>query len=107
MVGLAVFWTYWVIKLGDIDYTGGIGLFLLMLWLTFSLGNAVVFISNIARAQDRTTVVPGVLTLWYRFYSAVLFSLMLALLITASTETEETWCGKSTVLGEKVVCLPI
>lgn len=102
MAGLTVFWTYWVSK--DGGYITGTGLFSLMLWFTFSLGSAFVFILNIARAQDRTTVVPGVSTLWYRLYSAILFLLMLALLITATIETKETWCGKFTVLYDEAVC---
>ncbi|CAN9384555.1 unnamed protein product [Alternaria alternata] len=75
-----------------------------MLWFTFSLGSAFVFILNIARAQDRTTVVPGVSTLWYRIYSAILFLLMLALFITATIETKETWCGKVTIFNEEAIC---
>lgn len=102
MAGLTVFWTYWVSK--DGGYITGTGLFSLMLWFTFSLGSAFVFILNIARAQDRTTVVPGVSTLWYRLYSAILFLLMLALLITATIETKETWCGKVTIFNEEEVC---
>ena len=102
MVGLTVFFTYWMTK--DGGYITGTGLFSLMFWFTFSLGSAFVFILNIARAQDRTTVVPGISTLWYRLYSAILFLLMLALLITASIETKETWCGKFTVLYDFDVC---
>jgi hypothetical protein len=102
MVGLTVFFTYWMTK--DGGYITGTGLFSLMFWFTFSLGSAFVFIFNFARAQDRTTVVPGVSTLWYRLYSAILFLLMLALLITASIETKETWCGKFTVLYDFDVC---
>ncbi|RYN77158.1 hypothetical protein AA0120_g11614 [Alternaria tenuissima] len=102
MVGLTVFFTYWMTK--DGGYITGTGLFSLMFWFTFSLGSAFVFIFNFARAQDRTTVVPGVSTLWYRLYSAMLFLLMLALLITASIETKETWCGKFTVLYDFDVC---
>ncbi|RYN63157.1 hypothetical protein AA0118_g4669 [Alternaria tenuissima] len=102
MVGLTVFFTYWMTK--DGGYITGTGLFSLMFWFTFSLGSAFVFIFNFARAQDRTTVVPGVSTLWYRLYSAILFLLMLALLITASIETKETWCGKFTVWYDFDVC---
>ncbi|OWY51413.1 hypothetical protein AALT_g4699 [Alternaria alternata] len=102
MVGLTVFFTYWMTK--DGGYITGTGLFSLMFWFTFSLGSAFVFIFNFARAQDRTTVVPGVSTLWYRLYSAILFLLMLALLISASIETKETWCGKFTVLYDFDVC---
>jgi hypothetical protein len=102
MAGLTVFWTYWVSK--DGGYITGTRLFSLMLWFTFSLGSAFVFILNIARAQDRTTVVPGVSTLWYRLYSAILFLLMLALFITASIETKQTWCGKITILYDYDVC---
>jgi hypothetical protein len=75
-----------------------------MLWFTFSLGSALVFILNVARAQDRTTVVPGVSTLWYRLYSAILFLLMLALFITATVETKDTWCGKVTIFNEEAIC---
>jgi hypothetical protein len=102
MVGLTVFFTYWMTK--DGGYITGTGLFSLMFWFTFSLGSAFVFVFNFARAQDRTTVVPGVSTLWYRLYSAILFLLMLALLISASIETKETWCGKFTVLYDFDVC---
>ncbi|CAN9410591.1 unnamed protein product [Alternaria alternata] len=96
------FFTYWLLK--DGGYITGTGLFSLMLWFTFSLGSAFVFILNIARAQDRTTVVPGVSTLWYRIYSAILFLLMLALFITATIETKETWCGKVTIFNEEAIC---
>ncbi|CAN9124982.1 unnamed protein product [Alternaria alternata] len=102
MVSLTVFFTYYMTKDGGAIV--GTGLFSLMLWFTFSLGSAFVFILNFARAQDRTTVVPGVSTLWYRLYTAILFLLMLALLTTASIETTETWCGKFTVLYEEYVC---
>jgi hypothetical protein len=102
MAGLTALWTYWI--LNETSSITGTGLFSLILWFTFSLGSAFVFILNIARAQDRTTVVPGVSTLWYRLYSAILFLLMLALLITATIETKETWCGKVTILNEEDVC---
>ncbi|CAN9345188.1 unnamed protein product [Alternaria sp. RS040] len=75
-----------------------------MLWFAFSVGSTFVFILNVARAQDRTTVVPGVSTLWYRLYSAIIFLLMLGLLLTASIETNETWCGKVTIFDEEYVC---
>ncbi|KAF2025593.1 hypothetical protein EK21DRAFT_93130 [Setomelanomma holmii] len=99
MAGLAILCTWYST---EVDFTTGTGLFSRMLWLTFSLGSAVFFVFNIARARDRTTVVPGVSTLWYRLYSTVLFLLALALLITASLETKETWCGKFTILDESV-----
>jgi hypothetical protein len=102
MASLTVLWTYMVLK--NTYSITGTGLFSLMLWFTFSFGSAVIFILNIARAQDRTTVIPAVSTLWYRLYSAILFLLMLALLITASIETKETWCGKFTVLYDEAVC---
>ncbi|CAN9374098.1 unnamed protein product [Alternaria alternata] len=102
MAGFTAFFTYWLLK--DGGYITGTGLFSLMLWFTFSLGSAFVFILNIARAQDRTTVVPGVSTLWYRIYSAILFLLMLALFITATIETKETWCGKVTIFNEEAIC---
>ncbi|RYN43580.1 hypothetical protein AA0114_g10189 [Alternaria tenuissima] len=102
MAGLTFFWIYLTLK--NSDWITGTGLSSLMLWFTFSVESTFVFILNIARAQDRTTVVPGVSTLWYRLYSAILFLLMLALLITASIETKETWCGKFTVLYDESVC---
>ena len=106
MASLSGLWTYRLLKntIYYSTYITGTGLFSLMLWCTFSFGSAVVFILNIARAQDRTTVVPGVSTLWYRLYSAILFLLMLALFITASIETKQTWCGKITILYDYDVC---
>ncbi|KAF1832330.1 hypothetical protein BDW02DRAFT_484764, partial [Decorospora gaudefroyi] len=95
MATLAVFWVYYVFYAFSMSMSGT-GFFSLMLWLTFSLGSTAIFLLNIARARDITTVVPGVSSVWYRLYTAALFLLMLGLFIAASMETRETRCGKFT-----------
>lgn len=102
IAGLAALWTFWAAK--NSAYLSGTGFLSILFWLAFTFGSALIFITNMARAQDRTTVVPGASSVWYRLYTTILFLLALALFITATLETKETACGKFTVLYEQDVC---
>jgi len=54
------------------------------------------------RGFTGSTVIPCLSTMWYKIYTAISISVMLALIVVASIETRQTTCGKTTTWPEYI-----
>jgi hypothetical protein len=66
----------------------------ILLFYDIFLINTVVIIGYyFIRCRNTTTVLPSISSIWYQFYTGMIFLLMLVLIIIASLETWKSPCG--------------
>jgi hypothetical protein len=73
------------------------GLCMIITYVIFTLVTAVLFTANILRGVSRTTVLPGISSIWYKLYTCLLFVMAAVMLIFGSIELVQPPCDDSGV----------
>ncbi|KAF2183401.1 hypothetical protein K469DRAFT_739888 [Zopfia rhizophila CBS 207.26] len=72
---------------------------LLSLFYTILLtATTVLFCIYIVRDRTTTTIIPCIVSTWYKAYTLILFAMMIALIVVSSLETRRSPCGPYTTL---------
>ena len=73
------------------------GICMIITYVFFTLVTAALFTANIIRGASRTTVLPGIGSIWYKLYTCMLFFMAAAMFILASMEQVQPPCDGSGV----------
>ncbi|KAL4728067.1 hypothetical protein ACLX1H_004783 [Fusarium chlamydosporum] len=71
--------------------------FIVIIFYLYAIGmTAIISLWYLGLKGSKSTVIPCISSIWYKFYTGVLFGFGLALVIIACIETRKTPCGKFT-----------
>lgn len=73
------------------------GICMTITYVFYTLVTAALFTANIIRGASRTTVLPGIGSIWYKIYTCILFFMAAAMFILASMEQVQPPCDGSGV----------
>jgi hypothetical protein len=71
-------------------------------YFTFFIVTTYIFAANFITGKSTTTVVPGITSIWYKAYTAVLMILAVVMIVLASVQTRKSACGQYTAISQNM-----